>query len=66
VILCPPDLWPDSSNFIKRLSPLGPASGRHIPSLLPWILSWGRLLLAGWWSLDVACVMLILRLCRSC
>jgi hypothetical protein len=35
-------------------------------SLLPQILSWGRLLLAGWWSLDVACVMPVPRLCRSC
>jgi hypothetical protein len=35
-------------------------------SLLPWILSWGRLLLAGWWSLDVACVIPVPRLCRSC
>jgi hypothetical protein len=34
-------------------------------SLLPRILSWGRLLLAGWWSLGVACVMPVLRLCRS-
>jgi hypothetical protein len=30
------------------------------------ILQWGRLLLAGWWSLDVACVMSVLCLCRSC
>jgi hypothetical protein len=36
-----------------------------MPSLLPQILSWGRLLLAGCWSLDVACVMPVLRLCRS-
>jgi hypothetical protein len=50
----------------KAPFPLGPASGRHMPSLLPQILSWGRLLLAGWWSLDVACVMPILCLCRSC
>jgi hypothetical protein len=35
-------------------------------SLLPQILSWGRLLLAGWWSLDVACVMPVPCLCRSC
>jgi hypothetical protein len=35
-------------------------------SLLPRMLSWVRLLLAGWWSLDVACVMPIPRLCRSC
>jgi hypothetical protein len=35
-------------------------------SLLPWILSWGRLLLAGWWSPDMACVMPVPHLCRSC
>jgi hypothetical protein len=35
-------------------------------SLLPWILSWGRLLLASWWSLDVACIMPVPRLCQSC
>jgi hypothetical protein len=50
----------------KVLFPLGPASGRHMPSLLPRILSWGRLLLAGWWSLDVACITSVLCLCRSC
>jgi hypothetical protein len=37
-----------------------------MPSLLPQILSRGRLLLTSWWSLDVACVMPILCLCRSC
>jgi hypothetical protein len=37
-----------------------------MPSLLPQILLWGRLLLAGWWSLDVAGVMPVLRLYRSC
>jgi hypothetical protein len=37
-----------------------------MPSLLPRILSWGRLLLAGWWSPVVACVTLVLCLCRSC
>jgi hypothetical protein len=46
--------------------PFGPASGRHMPSLLPRILSWGRLLLAGWWSPIVAGVTPILCLCRSC
>jgi hypothetical protein len=35
-------------------------------TLLPWILSWRRLLLGGWWSLGVACVMPVPRLCRSC
>jgi hypothetical protein len=35
-------------------------------SLLPRIRSWERFLLAGWWSLDVACIMLVPRLCRSC
>jgi hypothetical protein len=35
-------------------------------SFLPRILSWGRLLPAGWWSLDVACIMPVPRLCRSC
>jgi hypothetical protein len=35
-------------------------------SLLPQILSWGRLLPAGWWSLDVACIMPVPCLCRSC
>jgi hypothetical protein len=37
-----------------------------MPSLLPRILSWGRLLLAGWWSLVVAGVTPVLCLCRSC
>jgi hypothetical protein len=37
-----------------------------MPSLLPWILSWGGLLLADWSSLGVACITPILRLCRSC
>jgi hypothetical protein len=46
--------------------PLGPASGRHMPSLLPRILSWGELLLADWPSPGVACVTPVLRLCRSC
>jgi hypothetical protein len=35
-------------------------------SLLPQILSWGRLLLAGWWSPVVAGVTPVLCLCRSC
>jgi hypothetical protein len=60
------DYLSDGGNFIKCISPLGPASWRHMLSLLPRILSWGRLLLAGWWSLDVACVMPVPRLCRSC
>jgi hypothetical protein len=37
-----------------------------MPSLLPQILLWGRLLLAGWWSPVVAGVTPILCLCRSC
>jgi hypothetical protein len=37
-----------------------------MPSLLPRILSWGRLLLAGWWSPVMAGVTPILCLCRSC
>jgi hypothetical protein len=35
-------------------------------SLLPRILSWGRLLVTGWWSLGVAAVSPIPLLCRSC
>jgi hypothetical protein len=35
-------------------------------SLLPWILSWERLLLAGWWSPGVAGVTPVPRVCRSC
>jgi hypothetical protein len=50
----------------KAHFPLGPASGRHMPSLLPWILSWGRLSFAGLWSLDMAYVIPVLYLCRSC
>jgi hypothetical protein len=37
-----------------------------MPSLLPRILSWGRLLLTGWWSPVVAGVTPVLCLCRSC
>jgi hypothetical protein len=37
-----------------------------MPSLLPQILSWGRLLLSGWWSLVVACITPVLCLCQSC
>jgi hypothetical protein len=66
VILWPCPVLVRRRHFIKCLFPLGLASGRHMPSLLPWILSWGRLLVAGWWSLGVACIMLVLRLCRSC
>jgi hypothetical protein len=35
-------------------------------SLLPWILSWGRLLAADWWSPGVASVTPVLCFCRSC
>jgi hypothetical protein len=60
-------LWlSDDGNFIKCLSPLGAASWRHMLSLLPQILSWGRLLLAGWWSSDMAGVTPVPRFCRSC
>jgi hypothetical protein len=37
-----------------------------MPSLLPRILSWGRLMLAGWWSPVVAGVTPVLCLYRSC
>jgi hypothetical protein len=37
-----------------------------MPSLLPWILLWGGLLLADWLSPGVACVTPVLCLCRSC
>jgi hypothetical protein len=66
VIFWPSPVLISRWHFIKRLFPLGPAFARHMPSLLPRILLWGRLLLAGWWSLDVACVTPVLRLCRSC
>jgi hypothetical protein len=46
--------------------PFGPTSWRHMPSLLPRIFSWGRLLLADWLSPGMACVTPVLRLCRSC
>jgi hypothetical protein len=36
-----------------------------MPSLLPWILSWGGLLLPDWSSPSVACVTPVLRLCSS-
>jgi hypothetical protein len=36
-----------------------------MPFLLPRILSWGGLLLADWSSPGMACVTLVLRLCRS-
>jgi hypothetical protein len=61
-----PDPWPDSSNFIKRLSPLDRYLGGICPPFCLGSCHGGRLLLAGWWSLDVTCVMLVLRLCRSC
>jgi hypothetical protein len=35
-------------------------------SLLPRILSWGRLLPADWWSPGVASVTPVPRFCRSC
>jgi hypothetical protein len=56
----------DDGNFIKCLFPLGLASWRHMPSLLPWILPWGRLLLAGWWSPGVAGITPVPRICRPC
>jgi hypothetical protein len=37
-----------------------------MPSLLPRILSWGRLLLASWWRSVVAGVTPVLCLCRPC
>jgi hypothetical protein len=35
-------------------------------SLLPWILSWGRLLPTGWWSSGVAGITPVPCFCRSC
>jgi hypothetical protein len=50
----------------KVAFPFGPASGRHMPSLFPRILSWGELLLSNWSSPGMACVTPVLRLCRTC
>jgi hypothetical protein len=56
----------DDGNFIKCLFPLGPASPRYMLSLLPRILSWGRLLPADWWSPGVAGIMPVPCFYRSC
>jgi hypothetical protein len=60
------DVGPPSSGPLSRRwqlykvsFPLGPASSRHMPSALPWILSWRRVLPIGWWRPSVAGVTLV-------
>jgi hypothetical protein len=64
----PPSSGPLSGRWqlYKVPFPLGPTSSRHMPSGLPRILSWRRVLPVGWWRPSVASVTLVSCFYRSC